>query len=46
MVLGLARTVLTEVLGGLGHDIVEEFHLDTAQRLAAYGDVEEDHWIG
>jgi hypothetical protein len=36
MVLCLARTELTEVLGCLGDYICEELELDPAQRLACY----------
>jgi hypothetical protein len=41
VVLCLASAVLTEVLGRLWYDILEELHLDSAQGLAAEGDVEE-----
>jgi hypothetical protein len=46
VVLCLASAVLTEVLGRLWYDILEELHLDSAQGLTAEGDVEEYYRIG
>jgi hypothetical protein len=42
----LARAELSEVFGGAGDDVGEEFHFDAAQGFAAEGDVEEDDGVG
>lgn len=41
MVFRLARAELTEVFCSLGHHVLEEFHFDAAERLAAEGDIKE-----
>lgn len=41
----LASAQGTKVLGGLGDDILEEFHFDAASRLGADADIKEDQRV-